>query len=144
MSVSVKVKTILKCSSCSKFYTEEYTTFFSSKKTHRTICQDCWEAELREENRKTRIFNEIREIDAAKWAEEFCKFNSNVNLDTMRGWFANSIMAGYDEAICRSEKKLSEFRALLHMVSMSLSSDNLEFLKSESFKNCLNPLLEKE
>jgi len=40
--------------------------------------------------------------DALAWAEEFMKVVEDGNLqideDMMHGWFANAIMAGYDEA----------------------------------------------
>jgi hypothetical protein len=40
----------------------------------------------------------IGDFDAQKWAEAFCKIFPRHDLDTMRGWFANLIMAGYDSA----------------------------------------------
>jgi len=44
----------------------------------------------------------VGEFDAAKWAEEFvtnvkAKPEIATDEDTMRGWFANAIMAGYDK-----------------------------------------------
>lgn len=41
--------------------------------------------------------------DADKWAEAFCRiFPGKIDRDTMIVWFANAIMAGYDEG--RNEK----------------------------------------
>jgi len=52
----------------------------------------------------------IGNMDAKVWAEEFvklCKTKPGVALDegTMIGWFANAIMAGYDTAMRKCEKK---------------------------------------
>lgn len=58
-------------------------------------------------------------MDAVVWAKEFMRlYNNNklrpinipdwVDEDTMRGWFANAIMAGYDEARRRYEKPNEE------------------------------------
>ena len=37
-------------------------------------------------------------MDANEWATEFCKRFPSMDHGTMLGWFANSIMTGYDEA----------------------------------------------
>lgn len=37
-------------------------------------------------------------IDASVWAAEFCKLNTAADEGAMLGWFANAIMAGFDEA----------------------------------------------
>lgn len=44
----------------------------------------------------------IGQFDASVWAEEFVKTVKRkpkiaTDEDTMRGWFANAIMAGYDK-----------------------------------------------
>jgi hypothetical protein len=36
--------------------------------------------------------------DAHVWAAEYCRINAGADHATMLGWFANSIMAGYDLA----------------------------------------------
>lgn len=57
----------------------------------------------------------VTSIDAVVWAKEFMrcykKFGYEVDEDTMRGWFASSIMAGFDEANRRNKNnyKPSEF-----------------------------------
>jgi hypothetical protein len=61
---------------------------------------------------------DVTSIDAVVWAKEFMrcykKFGYEVDKDTMRGWFASSIMAGFDEANRRNKKddKPSEFISL--------------------------------
>ena len=45
--------------------------------------------------------NEVKEFDchsfdAKVWANEFCRMFPNMEKETMLGWFANAIMAGYD------------------------------------------------
>ena len=37
-------------------------------------------------------------MDACVWAQEFMKLNPHIDEDTMRAWFANSIMCGWDIA----------------------------------------------
>lgn len=37
-------------------------------------------------------------MDAVVWAREFCKLNNASDFEMMVAWFANAIMAGYDEA----------------------------------------------
>jgi hypothetical protein len=44
--------------------------------------------------------------DAQVWAKEFCERNTAIDKETMTGWFANAIMAGYDHAL--REKKAKE------------------------------------
>jgi len=48
-------------------------------------------------------------MDAQIWAEEFCEiYNKNkltIDRDWMISWFANAIMAGFDEACRRYERK---------------------------------------
>jgi hypothetical protein len=41
-------------------------------------------------------------IDAKFWAEEFVKVHGG-NMELMHAWFANALMAGYDEAQRRYE-----------------------------------------
>jgi hypothetical protein len=46
--------------------------------------------------------------DALIWARKFCeiyKKNHGTEIDWMLGWFANSIMAGFDEACRRYERE---------------------------------------
>lgn len=48
-------------------------------------------------------------MDANIWAKEFMrlhkKFAWEVDEDMMRGWFANAIMAGYDNAMRKKDRK---------------------------------------
>lgn len=57
-------------------------------------------------------------MDAQIWAEEFCRIldgktirstasddDDDINVGTMIGWFANSIMAGYDRGLDRGARK---------------------------------------
>lgn len=48
-------------------------------------------------------------MDGLAWAKEFCKRAAAspaiaTDLETMRGWFANAVMAGFDEAQRRFQK----------------------------------------
>ena len=43
-------------------------------------------------------------MDAVVWAQEFMKINPPIDEDTMRAWFANSIMCGWDHALQRINK----------------------------------------
>jgi len=53
-------------------------------------------------------------IDAYVWAKEFMrlykKFGYEPDEETIRGWFASAIMAGYDEAIRRHRNENSSRR----------------------------------
>lgn len=49
-------------------------------------------------------------MDAVIWAREFCKLNSSADFEMMIGWFANAIMAGYDEAKRRARKEASSVK----------------------------------
>lgn len=44
-------------------------------------------------------------MDAQVWATEFCRLNNASDKGMMLGWFANAIMAGFDEASRRAEEK---------------------------------------
>jgi hypothetical protein len=56
-------------------------------------------------------------IDAKKWAIEFMrlykKFGYEIEQESMIGWFANSIMAGFDEANRRSHSSLPKGKILI-------------------------------
>ena len=43
-------------------------------------------------------------IDAAEWAAEFCRLFGGHDEGLMLAWFANAIMAGYDEAMRRTRQ----------------------------------------
>ncbi len=45
-------------------------------------------------------------MDGKIWAKEFCARNSASDESIMLGWFANAIMAGYDEAMRRSKRTI--------------------------------------
>ena len=45
-------------------------------------------------------------MDGMKWAEEFVKLHGG-DLSLIHSWFANAIMAGYDHANWKAEKKLA-------------------------------------
>jgi hypothetical protein len=42
--------------------------------------------------------------DAMVWAQEFCRINPGVELDTMLGWFANAIETGRNAGYRRAER----------------------------------------
>ena len=61
-------------------------------------------------------------MDAVVWAKEFMRiYNDNhqadpgewIDEDLMRAWFANSIMAGFDEAKRREEARMKPLREAL-------------------------------
>jgi hypothetical protein len=85
------------CLLCSRLqrYTDEHTNPNIGLRTPDTVPP----VELKDK------FNP-QSMDAVVWAKEFCRINHNiVDEDTMRGWFANTIMAGYDEARRKYEPK---------------------------------------
>lgn len=43
-------------------------------------------------------------FDARDWAEAFCKRFPGADEGTMRAWFANSLMRGFDEAQARAAR----------------------------------------
>ena len=45
-------------------------------------------------------------FDARDWAKVFCKQHPEIDEDEMVGWFANSLMRGYDE---RRDQKMPDF-----------------------------------
>lgn len=47
-----------------------------------------------------------QDMDAERWAKDFIEINGG-DLDTMRAWFANAIMCGYDNANWRNEEKVT-------------------------------------
>jgi len=54
--------------------------------------------------------NLVGETDAQVWAREFVKIvreNPSIPTDegTMIGWFANAIMAGYDDGVCYERQR---------------------------------------
>ena len=59
-------------------------------------------------------------FDARVWAKEFMRRNAHgmpqviVNEETMVGWFANSLMRGYDEAIWKLHKELVRLAEWAH------------------------------
>lgn len=66
---------------------------------------------------KNKIVNLSSEFDANIWAEEFVRIftktrllRSGIDVDTMRAWFANSIMAGYDHRRWGAEKERDALR----------------------------------
>lgn len=42
-------------------------------------------------------------IDAVVWAKEFKRLNPDADEDLMRAWFANAIMAGFDDGHRRAQ-----------------------------------------
>lgn len=45
-------------------------------------------------------------LDASVWAKEFMRINPPIDEDTMRAWFANSIMCGSDYTGYKLEKRI--------------------------------------
>lgn len=46
-------------------------------------------------------------MDATAWTSEYCRINPSADYGMMLGWFANAIMAGYDEAMRRNESTVA-------------------------------------
>ena len=71
------------------------------------LCGDQIEFEKEWEGRdpKSRPDWPLPSFDAQNWAEAFCKaFPEVSDIDTVRSWFANALMRGYDEATARFMK----------------------------------------
>jgi hypothetical protein len=52
----------------------------------------------------------LNTMDAQVWAKEFCRITGKehpADIDTMRAWFANAIMTGYDHAKNKAVKLLA-------------------------------------
>lgn len=55
----------------------------------------------------------VGEVDANVWAKEFVRLHKHniqypLDEETMRGWFANAIMAGHDEEHRRLKERVKE------------------------------------
>ncbi len=65
-------------------------------------------------------------MDATVWAEEFLKcvvFEKHpIDLDTMRAWFANSIMCGYDHHGYKTQKQIDSLNAKLKIAEKALEN----------------------
>lgn len=65
-------------------------------------------------------------MDAEMWAEEFLKINKDklesLDLDTMRAWFANSIMCGYDTA---NQRRDDDAHKLIKLKELILLTDDV-------------------
>jgi hypothetical protein len=68
----------------------------------------------------------VRSFDARDWAAEFCRINPGADYETMLSWFANALMAGWDEHRFRGTEYKREMRRILNpwwkrpFVSLSL------------------------
>jgi hypothetical protein len=67
------------------------------------------------------------ETDALVWAEEFVKIvkeNPAIATDegAMLGWFANAIMAGYDDARCKYEMVNAHETTMRHVLGEDYDS----------------------
>lgn len=71
-------------------------------------------------------------FDADIWAKEFVERNPGSDVDTMRTWFANAIMLGYDtyrwRHCTKAKEKLAKFGALVLSKGIFNMATN-EFLK---------------
>jgi hypothetical protein len=72
-----------------------------------------FEAEWAGKDPKTRPGWPLPSFDAKDWAEAFDHFNQghNVPEGVMLGWFANSLMRGFDEMAARAATALAEAEA---------------------------------
>ena len=55
-------------------------------------------------------------FDAQVWAEEFCKRFNNMDKDVMIGWFANAIMAGYDNNARKQNEQIKQLNCAMEAV----------------------------
>jgi hypothetical protein len=46
--------------------------------------------------------------DAQKWAKAFIKQHKELNEEILVGWFANAIMAGYDEGMRKAKENAAD------------------------------------
>lgn len=65
-------------------------------------CGDCPRDYVKQAPEVVTNTNWVQSMDARVWADEFCKLNTATDKGTMIGWFANAIMAGFDEATRRA------------------------------------------
>lgn len=68
---------------------------------------------VKQEDAKALLMNPVGQFDAKKWADAFeAHLKVDLNLandkETMFGWFANSIMAGYDHALAEKDKQQNQ------------------------------------
>lgn len=81
-------------------------------------------------------------MDAVIWAKEFMRifgdkiYQTNgkvIDEDLMRSWFANSIMAGFDEAYRRQQKHVDKLKSLLLLTDPSVSNEQMNSLSAKQF-----------
>lgn len=54
----------------------------------------------------------VQNFDARIWAHEFCRLNPGADFDLMLTWFANALMAGWDEHRFRSIEYKKQIRRI--------------------------------
>lgn len=52
-------------------------------------------------------------FDARDWASEFCRIHPGSDYELMLGWFANALMAGWDEHRFRGVEYKRQIRRIL-------------------------------
>lgn len=71
---------------------------------------------------------------ATDWAAHFCKLNLHKGVDeeTMIGWFANSLMRGFDEGYARArkhaKKEFARMRWLLAILGFTCLVNTIAYL----------------
>jgi hypothetical protein len=55
----------------------------------------------------------VQNTDARVWAQEFCLLHPEADFDDMVGWFANSIMCGWDQRHFSSREYKRSIRRVL-------------------------------
>lgn len=104
-----------------------------------------FEAEWSGKNPKDRPDWPLPSFDAHDWAESFTSImkgkimiKKDDAIDTMRGWFANALMRGFDEASARAAKEFATF-------SQSVAEDREALQKRlESEKEALQNRLKEQ
>lgn len=85
-------------------------------------------------------------MDATLWTREFCRTNPAIDKSTMLGWFANAIMAGYDEARRRYEKpqdaEVSRDDVIPSLRERELAQENARYVDENKRLQALNVELE--
>lgn len=81
-------------------------------------------------------------MDAMIWADEFMRIFGEkihqtsgecIDHDLMLSWFANAIMAGFDEATRREQKKVQKLLSIVLLTDPALSSIQMNELSIKQF-----------
>lgn len=76
-------------------------------------------------------------MDAKDWAEEFMRIwgerRNEIDEGLMLAWFANSIMAGFDESSRRQQKHIDKLKSLVLLTDPAVSHVEMNKLSATQF-----------